>query len=408
MLNFVVINGGRGAATLIPALLSHEAIHVTSLVNAYDDGKSTGQIRRFFGMLGPSDLRKVQELMLSPDDPDFAANQALFRYRYPVGVDRAAVLAEMREFADGQRPDIAGAVIMARHVRSALQAFVGEFLDGLAIIEKINPEKLSFDDCAVMNCIYAGAFLHFRRNIERATVFISRIFGLRGTVLPNSIEAKTLVALREDGQMLYSEAEIVELRSNARIERIYLLDNPLDRERFERLTTAEKRAYLEQHHCFVGTTDGVRSALQQADVVVYSAGTQHSSLYPTYLTVGLAQAIADNRTALKVFVTNIGADYETPSYRASDYILGAHRYLNLADERSYAMAELFDLVLISTGRRKADETYVDFDEASFAEVPVDLVLDDFESANAPGRHDGDKLVATVLGRFQQANPGFAR
>ena len=110
MLNFVVINGGRGAATLIPALLSHDAIRVTSLVNAYDDGKSTGQIRRFFGMLGPSDLRKVQELMLSPDDPDFAANQALFRYRYPVGVDRAVVLAELREFADGQRPDIAGVV----------------------------------------------------------------------------------------------------------------------------------------------------------------------------------------------------------------------------------------------------------------------------------------------------------
>lgn len=408
MLNLVVINGGRGAATLIPALLADPTIQVTSIVNAYDDGKSTGEIRRFFGMLGPSDLRKVQELMLPQDEPDFAANRELFRHRYALDCDRDAVLRELREFAEGSRADLAGQTISAPDVRKALQIFVGRFVDGLAIIEKVSADKFSFADCAIMNCIYAGAFLHFRRNIESATRFISRLFKLRGTVLPNSIEAKHLVALREDGQMLYCEAEIVELRSNARIERIYLLDNPLDRDRFERLTTAEKRAYLEQHHCFVGTTDGVRSALQQADVVVYSAGTQHSSLYPTYLTVGLAQAIADNRAALKVFVTNIGADYETPSYRASDYIQGAHRYLNLADERRYAMPELFDLVLISTGRRKADETYVDFDEASFAEMPVDLVLDDFESATAPGRHDGDKLVATVLKRFQQANPGFAR
>lgn len=408
MLNLVVINGGRGAATLIPALLADQAIQVTSIVNAYDDGKSTGEIRRFFGMLGPSDLRKVQELMLPSEEPDFAANQALFRHRYPLDCDREMVLRELRDFAEGRRADLVGQTISAPDVHKALQVFVGQFVGGLATIEKIAPRPFSFADCAIMNCIYAGAFLHFRRNIESATRSISRLFKLRGTVLPNSIEAKHLVALREDGQMLYSEAEIVELRSNARIERIYLLDNPLDRERFERLTTAEKRAYLEQHHCFVGTTDGVRGALQQADVVVYSAGTQHSSLYPTYLTVGLAQAIADNRAALKVFVTNIGADYETPSYRASDYILGAHRYLNLADERSYSMAELFDLVLISTGRRKADETYVDFDEASFAQVPVDLVLDDFESAKAPGRHDGDKLVAMVLERFQQANPGFAR
>ena len=407
MLNFVVINGGRGAATLIPALLSHDAIRVTSLVNAYDDGKSTGQIRRFFGMLGPSDLRKVQELMLSPDDPDFAANQALFRYRYPVGVDRAAVLAEMREFADGQRPDIAGAVTTAPHARNALQAFVGEFLDGLTIIEKVNPEKLSFDDCAVMNCIYAGAFLHFRRNIERATVFISRIFGLRGTVLPNSIEAKTLVALRENGEMLYCEADIVELRSNARIERIYVIDQLLDPARFEPLTTDEKRDFLDRHHCFVDATQNVRQALQQADVIVYSAGTQHSSLYPTYLTDGLAQEIADNRSALKVFVTNIGADYETPSYRASDYLLGAHRYLNLADARDYAMPELFDIALINTGRRKADESYVAFDHDSFEQIPIELILKDFESAETPGRHDGKKLVATIIERFERTNPGFA-
>lgn len=407
MLNMVVINGGRGAATLIPALIAHPAVRVTSIVNAYDDGKSTGQIRRFFGMLGPSDLRKVQELMLNPDDPDFAAHRQLFRYRYPLGVDRAAVLAEMREFAAGQRCDLAGAEITAPQVRAALQAFVGQFVDGLAIIEKVRPETLSFEDCAVMNCIYAGAFLHFRRNIERATLFISRLFRLRGAVLPNSIEAKTLVALREDGEMLYCEADIVELRSNVRIERIYLIDQALDPARFGPLTTAEKRDFLERHHCFVDATPNVRQAIEQADVIVYSAGTQHSSLYPTYLTDGLAQAIADNRGALKVFVTNIGADYETPSYRASDYLLGAHRYLNLADARDYAMPELFDLVLINSGRRKADETYVAYDEECFEAIPVERVLDDFESAEAPGRHDGHKLAATILERFERINPGLA-
>lgn len=408
MLNLVVINGGRGAATLIPALIEQPGVRVTSIVNAYDDGKSTGQIRRFFGMLGPSDLRKVQELMLSPDDPDFDANRHLFQFRYPVGVDRKAVLAEMRAFADGERSDLAGAQIKAAHVRAALQDFVRAFVDGLAVIEKVKSEELSFDDCAVMNCIYAGAFLHFRRNIERATMFISRLFRLRGAVLPNSIEAKTLVALREDGEMLYCEADIVELRSNARIERIYLVDQAIDPAQFGPLDTDEKHDFLERHHCFVDATQNVRQALQQADIIVYSAGTQHSSLYPTYLTDGLAQAIADNRNALKVFVTNIGADYETPSYQASDYLLGAYRYLNLADAREYTMPELFDLALINTGRRKADETYVAFDEGNFADVPVELVLGDFESAAAPGRHDGHKLVATIFERFERTNPGLAQ
>ena len=69
-------------------------------------------------------------------------------------------------------------------------------------------------------------------------------------------------------------------------------------------------------------SSSVRLALQQADIIIYSAGTQHS-LYPSYFTKGLAETISDNKTALKVFITNIGADYETPMYKASDYILGA-------------------------------------------------------------------------------------
>ena len=44
------------------------------LVNAYDDGKSTGKIRHFFGMLGPSDIRKVRELMLPKSDSDYESN----------------------------------------------------------------------------------------------------------------------------------------------------------------------------------------------------------------------------------------------------------------------------------------------------------------------------------------------
>ena len=45
MLSVLVINGGRGAASIIPNLLEHEDLLITSVVNAYDDGKSTGEIR---------------------------------------------------------------------------------------------------------------------------------------------------------------------------------------------------------------------------------------------------------------------------------------------------------------------------------------------------------------------------
>ena len=403
MLNVVILNGGRGAAALISALLARQGLLVTSVVNAYDDGKSTGEIRRFFGMLGPSDIRKVQELMLPEDDPDYQANLHLFQYRFPLDCERAEVLAHFRGFADGSQQDLVGANFNSPKVRSSLQSFVREFVAGLSAIEQVTGEQFNFADSSVMNCLYAGAFLTFNRNIEQATSYIDRLFKLRGTVLPTSIEDKKLVALRENGQMLYSEADIVELRSNVRVERIYLLDKLLDKTRFETLSTEDRRYYLERHHCYVGVSLGVQLALQLADIIIYSAGTQHSSLYPTYMSVGLAQAIADNKSAYKVFVTNIGADYETPNYKASDYIRGAHRYLNLSDERSYAMKELFDVVLVNQSRLKADETYVEYDEDGFADIAVPRLVDVFESPASPGKHDGVKLVQSILSLYEAAS-----
>jgi 2-phospho-L-lactate transferase/gluconeogenesis factor (CofD/UPF0052 family) len=403
VLNVVIINGGRGAAAVIPALLDRQGLYVTSVVNAYDDGKSTGEIRRFFGMLGPSDIRKVQELMLPQDDQDYLANLHLFQYRFPLDCDRVEVLAHLREFVDGKQPDLVGAKVTSAKVRSALQSFVREFVAGLSPIEQVADEQFNFADCSIMNCLYAGAFLAFNRNIEQATLFIDRLFKLRGTVLPTSIEDKKLVAMRENGQMLYNEAEIVELRSNVRVERIYLLDKLLDKSRFESLSDADKRYYLDRHHCFVGVSPGVKLALQQADIIIYSAGTQHSSLYPTYMSAGLAQTIADNHAAYKAFVTNIGADYETPSYKASDYIRGAHRYLNLSDEREYAMHELFDAVLVNQSRLKADETYVEYDEDGFDDIAVPRVMGAFESPSSPGKHDGVKVVQTILDLYESAS-----
>jgi len=400
MLNVVVLNGGRGAASIIPALLRHRGLNVTSIVNAYDDGKSTGAIRHFFQMLGPSDIRKVQELMLPEDDPHFTTYKALFQYRYPVRTDRGAILEDMSRFGAGGLA-VAGIRIEAGHIRRPLQRFVSEFVKSLAIIERVRGAEFTFEDCSLMNCIYAGAFLATGRNIDTATRYLDRMFRLKGTVIPNSLENKTLAAVRENGEILYSEAEIVELRSNVRLDRIYLVDRPADRSILERLSLGDQRYYLERHHSFVEASPAARLALEQADILIYAAGTQHSSLYPTYMSRGLAEAIVENTAALKVLVTNIGADYETPSYTTADYILGAYRYLCLPSGIQYPIKDLFDYAMINTSRHKADETYVDHDGATFESLGLPCVEREFEDASSPGKHDGARIVSTVPELYEE-------
>lgn len=399
MLNVVVLNGGRGAATLIPALLDQPGLRVTSVVNAYDDGKSTGEIRHVFNMLGPSDLRKVQSLMLGGSaEDDLAA--ALFAFRYSADIGRDEALAGLAAFAAGG-DTLAGIGPIGARLATPLRGFVRLFLDALPVNEAVLGRELELGDCALMNILYAGAFLASGRDMEATVLAIDRLFRLRGLVLPNSGDNRWLAAEREDGEILACEADIVELRSNARIRRLFLLERPVERDRLFTLPLAQQLAWLEAHHTPVLASSGVRLAIEAADVVIYAAGTQHSSLYPTYLSRGIAAAIAANRRALKAFVTNIGADYETPRYTTSDFLRGAHRFLCLSDGHAYRYEDLFDLTLVNDSRIKPDETYVDDDAHAFADLPVRRVVGPFESTDDPGKHDGARIVAAILAHWDE-------
>ena len=59
MVNVVLFSGGRGSDVLSRQLVGHPDVVLTIAINGYDDGASTGEVRRFLGdSLGPSDFRK--------------------------------------------------------------------------------------------------------------------------------------------------------------------------------------------------------------------------------------------------------------------------------------------------------------------------------------------------------------
>ena len=59
MVSVVLFSGGRGSDVLSRQLIGHPDVQLTIAINGYDDGASTGEVRRFLGdSLGPSDFRK--------------------------------------------------------------------------------------------------------------------------------------------------------------------------------------------------------------------------------------------------------------------------------------------------------------------------------------------------------------
>jgi 2-phospho-L-lactate transferase/gluconeogenesis factor (CofD/UPF0052 family) len=400
MVNVVSFNGGRGAKNLIPALIGINGINLTSIVNAYDDGKSTGLIRAFFHMLGPSDIRKVQEAMVPRELSDYEAILRAYDFRYPGSETREGILRALAGFAGGETNELSGILFQDKTIRESLRVFIKTLLRGIRLTEQAQGKTFSFHDCSLMNLIYAGAYLHFGHNFEEATLFIDRLFRLRGTVLPTSNEDRKLVAIREDGTILFSEAEIVELRANSRIKRIYLLDEYPDREMLSRMSISEVEDYFQMANRLVHATSRVLQCIAAADVIIYSAGTQHSSLYPSYMTVGITDAIAANKKALKVFLTNIGEDYETPSYDANDFIEGAIRYMRMGSEYNMAVSDLIDFALVNNRFSTNLENYVKYDEARLEQIGCRVVIDAFEDEDSPGKHNGALLSRFIIELYE--------
>jgi len=399
MINIVSFNGGRGARNLLPTLAKMEGVNITSIVNAYDDGKSTGILRSFFKMLGPSDIRKVQETLVPKTLQDYDSIMKLYEFRYPLNANRNDILDEIKQFAHVSTSLIAGIIINDPIIKKTLQRFLLKFYNAVLIIEKAENKELSFVDCSIMNLIYAGAFLDSAGNFEDAVIAIGKLFRINGYVLPTNLEDKKLVAIREDGTILYNEAEIVELRSNVRIKKIYLLDAYPDKEILTNLNIAEVEEYFETMNRQVSITPHVKRSIDDADIIIYSSGTQHSSLYPSYMTVGLTDAIVANKKALKIFVTNIGEDYETPSYTANDFLVGAIRYLRMGSEFTVAVNDIINVALVNNRFSNKLENYVKFDENELNQHECKIIIDAFEDINNPGKHHGENLAHTILNLY---------
>src|ERR1700745_2657521 len=97
-LSVVVFSGGRCSSVLSKELITHPGIDLTLAINGYDDGMSTGEVRRFLGdALGPSDFRKnashlARVLRTCPD-----AEIALLDRRLPSPCPREEALATLRQ-----------------------------------------------------------------------------------------------------------------------------------------------------------------------------------------------------------------------------------------------------------------------------------------------------------------------
>ncbi|MDW8355766.1 MAG: 2-phospho-L-lactate transferase CofD family protein [Bryobacterales bacterium] len=405
-INVVLFSGGTGTRSITEALVRHPQISLQILINAYDDGHSTGRLRRFIpSMLGPSDVRKNVNRLMPSAERSQQALRFVSDYRLPVGIPRAEALRFLEDILEGREGRLPRAVAEALERLTVSQArqlhsFLRTFCDYFHRREAAG-QSFDFTDCAVGNLLFAGCFLQQGEDFNRAVEAFCRFYEVPPHMLLNVTQGENLylVALKEDGTVLRSEAEIVSAQSTARIAELFLLDAGLYRQHVENGAAEPPEgwaAFFRQAYRVPQINPRAREALLAADVIIYGPGTQHSSLFPSYMTEGVAEAIMANRQADKIFVGNIRRDYDIQQEDANEL---ARKFMHAMSRKGQIAVNWPDVVSHFFLQHPGDETgseharYIPFDHTTFP-FPLETVrLKDWESE--AGGHGGGFVLDEV-------------
>ncbi len=322
MLRVAMFSGGSGTASIARALVDtlKEDVSLMLIVNCYDDGLSTGAIRKAIpGMLGPSDVRK---------------NVARFTTNPVLGE-----LLERRVHTDSI-PSVPGAV--------------GRY--ALTACEYLKLGGISIPDCAYGNLVFAGIFLSHFSDFNTAVWEFQQVCRSSVRVINVSDgESLHLCALRANDEIVYDEAKI-----STEAEPV-----PITELSF----TNKKQPKLNQY---------LYRELSHADLIVYGPGTQHSSLLPSYMTVGLAEVISSMKVP-KVYIANLVRDKDTPTEMLGDLLGKFYKYTN-----RLGGFLLSDFVTHVVG------PYVEgFPDLTFS-------IGDYVFSDVPGVHNGPQVVDYLL------------
>ena len=347
-MKIVVFSGGRGCTNIIKALISQTDLDLTIVVNAYDNGKSTGRIRSYIpGLLGPSDIRKNVSLLLECYNSPQLAN--FLEYRLASNLQRLPML----QFLELSNPNDFVSLSFKQYKSIEL---------ALSFFDKyqLNCDDM-FDtfDCAIGNVILASLFLQCKNDFNSAITKYQEIF------LPKNVtksqqarilnvtdgENLYLIARATSGEIFLNEAEIV-VNENKEIIREIALVSDFEKNSLRLAFNNVRKPNPNQV---------VLQILKDMDLLIYGPGTQASSLLPSYLTSGVLDEIGKNLTAKKIFISNLIPDYDDP---VSNVISRLETFFRLGN---LIMPEL---------KRKDLVTNV-FSELNLSEIPKDLIESNF-------------------------------
>ncbi len=307
-MKIALFSGGRGTNSILKSFLTQTNFNINLIVNGYDNGLSTGRVREYIGdFLGPSDFRKNLSIILEcfPEMSNQSTSKIL-EYRISNFFSSSEATFDKLLEDIGRNSQINTNSIPFSHFKV--------FDKGLNSFLNFAGKKDTFDyhDCAIGNLVFAGYFLYYNQNFNLALEKIQEELNIPSRIrIINCTDGTNayLKALCDNDILLQNEWEIVENSEKHNINKIGLFKSS----RSENIALSKETMNQFDQPVLIPANPFAMDILQTANIIIYGPGTSFSSLLPTYFTKGIAEAILDNKTNLKIYINNLNSDKDIPN-----------------------------------------------------------------------------------------------
>ena len=315
----VVLGGGTGSSTLLRGLKEFP-VDLTAIVSVCDDGRSTGVLREEFSIPAVGDIRRVL-VALSETEP---LVMELFNYRF--------------------------------HTTSEL------------------------DGHTVGNLLLTASS-EITGNLSDGIEALSKVFNLKGKVVPLTEDNVVLMGEMADGTIIEGEHNITEN------------------------TDAVKRVFYKEEP--VPTREAIK-ALEEADLILLSMGSLFTSIIPNLICEEIVEAI--DRSAGKImYVCNmVTQPGETEDFKVSDHIRLINQYLGKRKvDVVIANDGIIDEEMAKRYESLEQKDPVELDREETEKLVERLISDDYVTVkNNLLRHNVLKLGMHIFGYLLEDKQDF--
>ena len=305
----VVLGGGTGSSTLLRGLKLFP-LDITAVISVADDGRSTGKLRKEFNTVAVGDIRQVITA-LSDTEPLI---EKLMNYRFETTSD----------------------------------------LNGHAVGNLI-----------------LTALANINGNLSTGIESLSKVFNLKGRVLPLTEDMVTLKAKMKDNSIIEGEHNITESYKG-----------------IKSITYKEK----------VITNPLVLKAIEETDLIILSMGSLYTSLIPNLIPSDIKKKLKESKAKIMYVCNMMTQPGETDNFKASDHVKVINKYLGRNVDIVIVNDGDIDSGIIKKYKTEEQKDKVIYDRDNLKKLKLKIIHNDYvDISTGMLRHKVDKLSLDIYG-----------